>query len=291
MDAAYGEFPIGQLTTEQCACLACLLEVTTPKPGNVHRGADFQNLTLADFVVSSVAIGPILGRAREDGVGPTVLAAVRATQQFVRENTNLGTLLLMAPLAAVPDTESLRDGVSAVLSDLSSADSVAIYEAIRLANPGGMGSVREMDLRDTPPSDLLAAMSHAADRDLVARQYVNGFRDVLDVAVPLLVDGQKGGRSLTTIIIHTHVHLMAEYPDSLIARKCGLEIAKESSQLAGRVLESGLPETSAYQSALAELDFWLRSDGQRRNPGTTADMIAASLFALLREQLIDWPVR
>jgi triphosphoribosyl-dephospho-CoA synthase len=290
MDAASGKFSIKKLTIEQCAGLACLLEVTTPKPGNVHRGADFPNLTLCDFIVSSVAIGPTLGRALELGVGPTVLAAVRATQHFVRTNTNLGTLLLMAPLAAVPKTESLREGIPKVLNALSSADSIAVYEAIRLVNPGGMGSVREMDLRDTPPSDLLAAMGHAADRDLVAKQYVNGFREVLDVAVPLLVDGQKGGWSLTASIIHTHVQLMADYPDSLIARKCGLEIAKESSQLAVRVLKSGLPETSAYQAALAELDFWLRSDGQRRNPGTTADMIAASLFVLLREQLIAWPV-
>jgi triphosphoribosyl-dephospho-CoA synthase len=209
----------------------------------------------------------------------------------VATNTNLGTLLLMAPLAAVPRAESLREGISKVLSDLSPIDSAAVYEAIRLANPGGMGVVMEMDLSGEPPSELLAAMRYAADRDLAARQYVNGFQDVLEVVVPWLVEGQNGGWSLTTSTIHTHVRLMAEHADSLISRKCGFEIAKESSRLAGRVLEAGAPDTTAYQHALADLDFWLRGDAQRRNPGTTADLIAASLFVLLREQIIDWPVR
>jgi triphosphoribosyl-dephospho-CoA synthase len=291
MNAASGTSPPPELTVSQCASLACLLEATTPKPGNVHRGADFQDLTFSDFIVSSIAVGPILGAACEVGVGATVLAAVRATQQFVATNTNLGTLLLLAPLGAVPAKEPLREGIPRVLSGLTQADSAAVYEAIRLAKPGGMGSVTELDLRDPPPSDLLMAMNHAAERDLVARQYTNGFREVLEVAAPWLLDRLRQGWSLTTATIHTHVQLMAEYPDSLIARKCGLAVAAESSHLAARVLEAGQPETSTYQSALADLDFWLRSDGQRRNPGTTADFIAASLFVLLRERLMVWPVR
>ena len=291
MDAPSNQFAATALSISQCASLACLLEVTAPKPGNVHRGADFENLTFSDFLVSSVAIGPILGRANQVGVGQTVLEAVQATQHFVATNTNLGTLLLLAPLAAVPPTESLRTGVSKVLSTLSCDDSEAVYAAIRLANPGGMGSVREMDLREAAPSDLMVAMSQAADRDLVAGQYANGFREVLDVAVPWLLDRQASDWSLTASTVHTHVRLMAEFPDSLIARKCGLEIAKQSAGLAARVLAAGSPESAAYHSALAELDFWLRADGQRRNPGTTADLIAASLFVVLRDRLIDWPVR
>jgi triphosphoribosyl-dephospho-CoA synthetase len=57
----------------QCITLACLLEVTAPKPGNVHRGADFDDLTFADFLVSGVTIGPILATAAQIRVGQAIL--------------------------------------------------------------------------------------------------------------------------------------------------------------------------------------------------------------------------
>jgi triphosphoribosyl-dephospho-CoA synthase len=79
---------------------------------------------------------------------------------------------------------------------------------------------------------------------------------------------------------------MSAFPDSLIARKCGAETAEHSAAWAGRVLDSGRPESEAYQEQLADLDFWLRTDGHRRNPGTTADLIAAGLFVALRDGLL-----
>src|SRR5688572_23104506 len=102
-------------TTAQCITLACLLEVTAPKPGNVHRGADFDDLTFADFLVSGVTIGPVLAQAIEIGVGPAILAAVQATRRLIDTNSNLGMVLLLGPLAAVPREESLRTGVQRVL--------------------------------------------------------------------------------------------------------------------------------------------------------------------------------
>ncbi len=278
------------MTNGQLATLACLLEVTASKPGNVHRGADFEDLTFGDFVVSAVAIGPSFD-AGYKRLGPLVLEAIKATRQVVRTNTNLGMMLLMGPLALVSEGVSLEDGVRDVLGDLDIVDSRLVYEAIRLACPGGMGRVEQADIAGPAPADLRAAMRSAADRDLVARQYVNGFSEVLGLVVPRLASGLTRGWTVNDTIVRTHLEMMHAHPDSLIARKCGHEVAEESAAYAGQVLSAGEPGDENYHGALADFDFWLRSDDHRRNPGTTADLIAAGLFAALRQNIIKWPAR
>jgi triphosphoribosyl-dephospho-CoA synthase len=148
-----------------------------------------------------------------------------------------------------------------------------------------------MDVSGPPPALLLDAMAAASDRDLVARQYVTGFSLVLDEVAPALVRGREQGWSLTDAIIHTHVELIARHGDSLIVRKCGREIGRQVSAMAVDVLAAGGPGDENYLRALSDFDFWLRSDGHRRNPGTTADLIAAGLFAALRDGLIAPPYR
>ncbi len=285
------QHPAPSLSIGQCATLACLLEVMAAKPGNVHRGADFEDIGLLDFAVSATAIGPAMDDAPRQGVGAAVLQTARLTQNLVQSNTNLGTILLLAPLAAVAADEPLRAGLPGVLAELQPADAAAVYEAIRVAHPSGLGKVAQMDVADAAPPDLLDAMRHAAERDLVARQYTNGFQEVFDVVTPRLVSGCQNGLPLTAAAIDAHIHLMAEFPDSLIARKCGPGVAALSSRMAAQVLEAGEPQSDAYLRAAADLDFWLRSDGHRRNPGTTADLIAAGLFVGLRERWLVPPFR
>jgi triphosphoribosyl-dephospho-CoA synthase len=257
---------------------------------NVHRGADFEDLTLHDFLVSAVAIAPAIDGAPIAGIGLTVLEAITATRQLVSTNTNLGIVLLVAPLAAVTRERPLTTpAVHDVLAALTSDDARCVYEAIRLAQPGGLGKVQEMDVADQPPQDLLAAMRAAADRDLVARQYVEDFRLVLDDAMPRLVAGCQRGWTLTDAIIHTHLDLVSRHGDSLIARKCGPAVAEQTAAMAGQVLDAGGPGDESYLNALADFDFWLRANGHRRNPGTTADLIAAGLFAALRDGLLTPP--
>jgi triphosphoribosyl-dephospho-CoA synthase len=281
-----------QLSIGQCATLACLLEATAPKVGNVHRGADFDDLTFHDFVASAVAIGPAMEAAIETGVGRAVLDAIAATRRCVPTNTNLGMVLLIAPLAAVPiDSRLKTSSVSRVLQSLTPDDCRQAYEAIRLAQPGGLGKVAAMDVSDEPPSDLLAAMQAAADRDMVARQYAEEFRIVLDETLPALVAGCEQGWTLTEAIVRAHLALIAAHGDSLIARKGGAELNQKATTIAGQVLASGGPGDETYYAALADFDFWLRSDGNRRNPGATADIIAAALFAGLRDSLLPPPWR
>jgi triphosphoribosyl-dephospho-CoA synthase len=280
------------LTLGGCATLACIWEATAAKPGNVYRGADFDDLTYADFLASATVIGPIVDRTPDQGVGPTVLTAVAATRAAVATNTNLGMLLLIAPLAAVDGGLPLSAGVEAVLTGLSYEDTCCVYGAIPLAQPGGLGEVDEADVNEAPPAGLTLrnAMAMAADRDLIARQYVNGFVEVFCTAERIerhVADGQPLGEA----IVIAFLELLAAEPDSLIARKAGLDAAREVSQHAATILDSRRHGDDAFQAMRAEYDFWLRADGHRRNPGTTADVIAAALFVLLRENRLAWPVK
>lgn len=261
-----------------------------PKAGNVHRGADFPDLTLADFAASAVAIAPAMQAAAEGAsLGRVILDAITATRGVTQTNTNLGIVLLVAPLAKASREVPLSQGMRRVLDEIDAEDSRVVYEAIRLAQPGGMGQVSQHDIAGPAPDDLLAAMQLAADRDLVARQYATGFEDVLDTILPWLLDS-LGRWRLSDAIVHAHLRIMSHWPDTLIARKCGQETARQSADWAAEVLASGEPGEEPYHRELSTLDFWLRSDHNRRNPGASADLITAVLFAGLREGQINLPV-
>src|SRR5439155_2208456 len=143
------------------------------------------------------------------------------------QNTNLGILLLLTPLATISRTLSLREGASRVLADLSVFDAREAFAAIRLANPGGLGAVPEQDVRSEPTVTLLEAMKLAADRDMVARQYANGFADVFDFGVPAFLDAFARFGCVEAAVIDSQLRWLATYPDSLIARKNGAVIAEE----------------------------------------------------------------
>lgn len=272
------------------AQVACLLEATARKPGNVHRFRDFKGTTYLDFALSALAIGEAIDHARQAGVGATVLAGIRATRALVATNTNLGMILLLAPLACVEQGYALRSGVASVLARTTVEDARSVYEAIRLAQPGGLGSVADQDVADTPTGTLLQVMTLAADRDGVARQYATGFADVFDTAVPRLTRSLAEGQSLETAIVLTHLTLLAGQHDTLIARKLGLGVALDASRLASGVLSAGWPDTTASRTQLAGFDDWLRADGHARNPGTTADLVTAALFVALRDGTIPLPL-
>lgn len=279
------------LTIGQCAALATIMEATAPKPGNVHRGADFEDASYPDFVVAATLISPALDAAVTLPLGQTMLRAVAATRAGVATNTNLGTLLLLVPLAKVPRTEHLPQGVRAVLSRLTEEDARDVYEAIRLAQPGGLGKVATADISEAPPNDLVSAMRLGASHDMVAKQYADSFVDVFEAVVPWLTRALESGLSLSLAIVHVHLELMREFPDSLIARRRGVEVAAQSAARAAKVLEAGAPGSEEYDWELAEFDFWLRTDGHLRNPGTTADLLAAGLFVMLRDGIIKPPFR
>jgi len=276
------------------AQLACIWEASARKPGNVHRFSDFKDVTYLDFLTSAATLGPIVAAAPDHSLGQTILEAVRLRRSVSETNTNLGIILLFAPLARADSAGrvdgDLRAQLRRVLSDAEASDAALVCQAICLAEPAGLGTRSEHDVRTVPTLPLRELMALAADRDLIARQYADDFAEVLEDGVPVLRRAIEDLGSLEGAILHTHLHLMARYPDSLIARKCGPGEAAESSHRARQVLDAGWPRQPEGRDAFAVLDGWLREQGHQRNPGTTADLIAACLFVLLREGSLRLPL-
>ena len=254
----------------------------------MHPEASFEDLTYEDFVRSAVVAAPAFENAGERGVGATVLDAVQRTREAVGRNTNLGIALVLAPLAAVPAETSLEQGIGQVLANLDVRDAEQVYEAIRLANPGGLGRVDMQDVSELPSVTLLEAMKMAADRDGIAAQYTSDFSTVFEGA-KRLARFEPFAERWEEAIVDLHVWLMAQFPDTLIARKCGPEVAAEAARFASMVLSAGGPQSAIGRSRMRYLDTWLRVNGNQRNPGTTADLVAGCLFAVLRDGLVETP--
>ena len=267
------------------AQLACLLEASAPKPGNVSPGRAFADMRFEDFVLSAVAIGPVMRDAGGHTLGETILRAVQATRQVTAANTNLGVVLLLAPLARAAAVavggHDLRDAVASALSLTSVNDAELAYEAIRLAAPGGLGEVPGEDVASAPTRSLLEVMRLAADRDDVAHEYASGFSITFDVGAPALARLRDDGKDWSDAAVHLFLTLLARRPDTLIVRKAGREAADWVSARARDVLERGGVRNSEGRAAIGRLDEDLRASGNRLNPGTTADLTAATIFAHL----------
>ncbi len=267
---------------------ACRVEVLSEKPGNVSPGKSFRDADVADFLESARVSAPWLAQAGTLGVGRAIYEAASATRDAVGQNTNLGILLLLGPMAAVRLEVPLLAGLPNLLQSLTVEDADWTYQAIRVAEPGGLGESDTQDVREPPTETLRECMRHAADRDLIAQQYTTEFHDILHTGLELL-------RESATVVPETQrsgfvaLRLMSVFGDSLVARKCGDAVSEELKHRAAAVLGMGWPHTDSGRQAWRELDGWLRSDGNRLNPGTTADMIAAIVFAALRSDQYTVP--
>jgi triphosphoribosyl-dephospho-CoA synthase len=269
------------------AQLACVLEVSAEKPGNITPRHDFRDTTYEDMVRSAIAVGPELARAGERGVGDTVLAVVQASRRAARANTNLGIALLHPPLArAALSGGPLRPRLAATLGALDVADARAAYAAIRLAGAGGLRERVEHDVRSEPTVGLREAMASAAGRDAIAAEYVSDFALTFETGVPALAAALGDGLREREAIVELHLRLLVATPDSLIARKRGAEAAARVSAQAREVLQAGGVRTAAGHQALRSFDAALREPGNALNPGTTADLVTATLFVALLEGIL-----
>ncbi|MEM6471913.1 MAG: triphosphoribosyl-dephospho-CoA synthase [Planctomycetota bacterium] len=257
----------------------CILEATSPKPGNVYPGKDFSDLRFQDFVRASEFAAEAFGDLSL-GFTHAVLKAAAMNSRQIGTNVNLGILLLVGPLAETDFRFSgrLTNGcwqkeVARLIDQCSAEDCHRVFEAIRISKPGGMGEVAEQDVFADPPDDLVGAMMLASDRDLIAGNYADGFATLFEGVVPILRESIECSDDLFGGIVHGHLRLLAEYPDSLILRKHGEDLAGEIQRRAAEAIENNLGRI--------ELDRFLREHSL--NPGTTADLIAASLYVLLRE--------
>ena len=268
------------------AQLACLLEASAPKPGNVSPGRSFGDASYEDFLASAAAIGEPLAAAGCRPLGATIRAAVEATARWTRSNTNLGMVLLLAPLArAAHATRPLRDSVRHELEATTVDDAREVYAAIRLAAPGGLGRAADHDVAGEPTVTLLDAMRLAADRDGIAREYATAFETTFGLAAPALGRARADGLSWSDATVEVFLTLLAAAPDTHIVRRGGAGLAAEVSARAAAVLSAGGVRSEQGRAALAEMDRALRDERHLANPGTSADLTAAAIFVVLLDTM------
>ena len=259
---------------------ACLAELDAPKPGNVHRFAPGHGMSLADFVRSAEAsAGPIATRGGR--VGVRIRDAVAATLSAVGQNTNLGIILLCAPLAAAVEIEdvALRPALARVLDGLDQADAVDVFSAIAAANPGGLGRADRHDVNAPATVTLREAMAEAADRDRIARQYVTAYEDVFALGVPALAAARQRRLDPHWSTLAVYLAFLAAFPDTHILRKLDSATAEAVRREAAgwREAFAAAPDPGGMIEALLKWDAALKLRGV--NPGTSADLTVAALFA------------
>jgi triphosphoribosyl-dephospho-CoA synthase len=254
-------------------------ELTALKPGNVHIFADGHRMSVADFEASAVACAPFVARARAS-VGERVLRAVKASLLAAKTNTNLGIVLLCAPLARAAERRggTLQARLSRMLAALNKRDATDVFAAIALANPAGLGRVTRGDVAAPTDITLMDAMALAAPRDRIARAYTNHYQDIFAFGLPVLDAALAEAETEAFAITTLHMRLMAEFSDTHVARKYGEASARDVREEARAMLATmGQVAGPASFDALLAFDSSLKRRGL--NPGTTADFVVATLFA------------
>jgi triphosphoribosyl-dephospho-CoA synthase len=247
---------------------ACEAELASLKPGNVHVHADGHRMDAAMFRASAAAAAPHIS-ASGARVGARIEAAVAATLKAVGCNTNLGIILLCAPLAAAAERDGgpLRLRLDAVLDDLDVADAQAAFRAIAAANPAGLGNAPSGDVAKPTTLTLYQAMELARDRDRIALAYVTDFADVCDFALPVLSTALLSAASPELAVTTLHMTLLATFPDTHITRKHGQAAARDVQQEAARLRPTFQPvATAAAIPDLLALDASLKARNPARPP-------------------------
>lgn len=293
----------------KCLELAILLEASANKPGNVNRTNDFERTHYEHFLASAVALSPSFEVAAKRGIavskedlevddielGPIIKnCAVDVNAWQHGGNTLLGTAILLSPIAVAAgmtsdeeetfDIEGLKENLKLVVESTTPEDAVNVYEAIKTANPGGLGKASDLDVNDSNSVDkirkdrisLYQIFKLASGYDLVCSEWVNNYPITFDLAYPSLMGRLKENKTLDTAIVLTFLGVLAGHPDTLIARKTNGEEAIRISLMAKEVLELGV-ENSSGKWRLSEFDEELRRSSNLLNPGTTADIISAAL--------------
>lgn len=267
---------------------ACRLDVAARKAGNVSWASAGHGMAAELFVTSGDAAAPSLC-APGAPVGARIEGAVRASLDVAQCNTNLGILLLCAPLLAAAeafdalpaDVPALQAALERVMLQLDVCDARAAYRAIALARPGGLGQAAEGDVRDEPRITLREAMRLAAHRDQIAREYAEGFPALFGTALPAFAAAPSGPWDPRQAMVQAFLALLASQPDSHIVRKHGEALAHsvmaEARPWWQRVAHGACVDADPGYAAW---DTSLKRRGI--NPGTSADLaVVAALTASL----------
>lgn len=259
---------------------ACQLELAALKPGNVHVHAAGHGMQTDHFERAAAAAAPHIA-APGMSVGTRIRRAVEASFAAANCNTNLGIVLLCAPLAYAAGEPTangdLRSRLSHVLTSLDEADAAEAFAAIVHANPGGLGRSDEADVAHPATVTLLRAMELAADRDQIARAYATGYSDIFDFGLPVYRAALDIAETPELAVTSLHMHYLSEFPDTHIVRKHGEAVANDVTN-AARALAAHWQPVVRRLSLPALLDFDSRLKADAINPGTTADLVVATIF-------------
>lgn len=305
-----------QMTTQEsarhvmrCLELAILLEAGAHKPGNVSVLANFEKTRYEHFLASAVAaassfesgarwgIAVHKGKMKiaDVGVGNIIKNCVADIEAWQHGgNTLLGTVILLSPMAVAAgmtlaggsfNVGSFRKNLKLVVESTTPVDAVNLYAAIEIANPSGLGKTPDLDLNDPTSAkrildekiSLYRVFKIAEGYDTICSEWVNNYHLTFDLATPSLHKHLRNTANPSAAIVQTFLEVLAEVPDTFIARKTGIEKAREISVKAREIVKLGGVETSVGRRTLDEFDQELRKSSNLLNPGTTADIIAAAL--------------
>ncbi len=294
-----------------CLQLGILLEASAPKPGNVTRTSSFRSTRYEHYLASAIAVYPSFVKAAERGVkvaekeikvndigiGRIVKGAIVNVNAWQHGgNTILGTIFLLIPISTAAgmalvnqkkfSISELRKNIKTIVESTTSFDAVAVYEAIKLASPNGLaGKAPVLDVNDPGSkreilrkgTTLYEIFKISASYDSIAKEWVENYPITFETGLPYFKQQLRKGDSLRNAIVHTFLKVLSTFPDTFIARKVGLEKAKEVSVKAGEVLKHGGLGQPLGRKKLLAFDKMLRKSTNQLNPGTTADIIATVL--------------
>ena len=273
---------------------ACEVELQAFKPGNVSVYADGHDMTVADFRISAeVSAAPLCNP--DYSLGEKIFYAVKATREAVACNTNLGIILLCAPLihsvSQIHSDMTLKQALHQVLTSTTVLDAHWVFKAIVLASPGGLGRSDAQDVADKPTVNLAEAMRLSSAKDRIALQYVTDFQDIFDFAVSIYYNAMRKWGNQEWAAVSVYVELLSRFPDSHIERKYGGQysalVAGKMSQLSDELSKTENPEYTL--PLIYSLDQEFKSKGL--NPGTMADMTVATVLTVFLEDVIKLTLR
>ena len=271
-----------------------LTEVNALKPGNVSRYAAGHDMAINDFILSAELVSPVLCD-QNLSLGERVLQSIKITGEKVGCNTNLGMVLLYAPIImAAERTESdsdiaLQNNLETLLESVSKTDSRLIFEAIRAASPGGLGHSKKYDVNLLPDCSLFDAMAAARERDFIAKQYVTGFSDIFTTGLDCIKEFTSRWNSVEWATVACYLTFLADFADSHIVRKFGIQTAEQTRTKAIAVAKQFKQHTNPDNAIPALLEFDKELKNLNINPGTSADLAAASVlvYKLVSKRIAD----
>ncbi|PCH64224.1 MAG: triphosphoribosyl-dephospho-CoA synthase [Gammaproteobacteria bacterium] len=265
----------------ECIQWACEQEVAAPKPGNVNCFSGGHNMQVQDFLLSAKAIAPVLANPNLT-VGELILQAIQATRTVVNCNTNLGIVLLFAPLCRAihgcRTFEQLPEALSQILNTLTIDDAKSCYQAIRLADAGGLGKAEKHDIKTIPTINLKQAMALAQKHDTIAKQYLNNYHEIFYIGLPSLTSAINCEESIEWATGLAYLKILSSVPDTLVCRKQSREHASAVSKKAKDLVKkmNNIYRLSHLRNDIIAWDNELKKEAI--NPGTTADLTAATLL-------------